>query len=56
MGRYSNGNHQIERLEIMENELYEESYKNPKHFSFGKIGRIFSKISLARESKKLKNH
>jgi 2-polyprenyl-6-hydroxyphenyl methylase/3-demethylubiquinone-9 3-methyltransferase len=41
MGEYSNKNNQLGRS--MENELYEESYKNPQHFSFGKNWKNFLK-------------
>jgi 2-polyprenyl-3-methyl-5-hydroxy-6-metoxy-1,4-benzoquinol methylase len=41
MGKYLNRDDQIEHH--MPNELYEESYKNPKHFSFGKNWKNFLK-------------
>lgn len=41
MGKYSNGNFQI--TIYMKNEIYEESYKKPQHFSFGKNWQNFLK-------------
>lgn len=39
MGQCPNGNHQIDP--VMQNELYEDSYKDSKHFSFGKNWKNF---------------